>query len=36
MKITVYHGGTEIGMKEVNLQNATIPQKNAQAVDLGG
>ena len=34
MKITVYHGGTETGMKEVNQQNAPIKSPEIQEIIL--
>ena len=34
MKITVYHGGTETGMKEVNLQNDPIKSPEIQEIIL--
>lgn len=34
MKITVYHGGTETGIKEVNQQNAPIKSPEIQEIIL--
>ena len=34
MKITVYHGGTESGMKEVNQQNDPIKSPEIQEIIL--
>ena len=34
MKITVYHGGTESGMKEINQQNDPIKSPEIQEIIL--